>query len=167
MSGDLSSLNAPDPSVAEAKFLTCCASKAWAQAMTLSRPFANEEALFREADRIWFSLPEADQLEAFAGHPEIGGADALREKFQSTRAWSEEEQRGVREASDETIRELALLNQEYKKRFGFIFIVCATGKSAEEMLELLRARIGNERPHEIAKAAWEQSLITKIRLGKL
>lgn len=167
MSGDVSFLNAPDASIAEAKFLTCCASKAWAQAMTRARPFANEEALFREADRIWFSLPEADQLEAFAGHPEIGGADALKKKFESTRAWSEEEQKGVKEASEATIRELALLNQEYKKRFGFIFIVCASGKSAEEMLELLKARIGNDRALEIAKAAWEQSLITKIRLGKL
>jgi 2-oxo-4-hydroxy-4-carboxy-5-ureidoimidazoline decarboxylase len=100
-------------------------------------------------------------------HPRIGDVSKLREKYKATATWSSQEQRGVQEASEEVLQGLADGNREYEARFGFIFLVCATGKSAGEMLALLRERMNNEPEAELRIAAGEQAKITRIRLEKL
>jgi OHCU decarboxylase len=128
--------------------------------MSARRPFSDTLQLLAAADEIWWGLRNDDWLEAFASHPQIGGNG-------SAHRWSSQEQSGVQTAADETRRALALGNQRYLEKFGFIYIVCATGKSAEEMLQLLNQRISNDRETEIRIAAEEQSKITKLRLRKL
>jgi 2-oxo-4-hydroxy-4-carboxy-5-ureidoimidazoline decarboxylase len=112
-------------------------------------------------------MGEADWREAFTHHPRIGDVSKLREKFASTATWSSQEQKGVSGASEETIQALAQGNRAYEEKFGFIFLVCATGKSAEEMLALLRERMPNDAAAELRIAAGEQAKITRIRLEKL
>jgi 2-oxo-4-hydroxy-4-carboxy-5-ureidoimidazoline decarboxylase len=131
------------------------------------RPFASEEALFATVDEVWRGLDRTDRLDAFAAHPRIGDINALRTKFASTAAWAAGEQAGVAGASDQVLHALAQGNQEYEARFGYFFIVCATGKTADEMLALLRGRLGNEPDAELAVASAEQAKITRIRLRKL
>lgn len=145
----------------------CCGSEKWVIEMYEHYPFKTEEKLFDEAERIWFRLNESDWLEAFLHHPKIGDINSLREKFSSSKHLAENEQAGVKDASSETLQELARFNEEYERKFGYIFIVCATGKSAEEMLEIIRTRITNEPPEEIKTAMNEQCKITKIRLNKV
>lgn len=155
----------------EASFITqlhrCCGSKRWVELMLARRPFADECSLLRVAEEIWFSLSREDWLEAFAHHPKIGDAESLREKFRQTLHWAKDEQTAVASASEETIKTLAAANQIYEHRFGYIFIVCATGKSAEEMLAILQNRLDNEPSEEIQIAAREQHKITRLRLMKL
>lgn len=160
-------LNQLSSDVAEAEFLKCCGATRWAKAMTHARPFANVTSMLAKADEFWSSLTAADWLEAFRAHPKIGEKKAAT--IQSSRAqnWSAQEQSGVAAASDDSIAELARKNREYEDRFGFIFIVCATGKSSEEMLELLTTRLDNEPETELEIAAEEQSKITRLRLEKL
>ncbi len=145
----------------------CCGSVKWVRGMSEQHPFRTEEKLFDEAEKIWFSLNESDWLEAFLHHPQIGDINSLREKFNSSKHLAENEQAGVNDASPETLHELARYNEEYERIFGYIFIVCATGKSAEEMLEIIKSRITNEPRDEIKKAMNEQNKITKIRLNKI
>jgi 2-oxo-4-hydroxy-4-carboxy-5-ureidoimidazoline decarboxylase len=115
----------------------------------------------------WFGLTERDWLEAFSHHPKIGDRASLAARFPATHDLSAKEQSGVGSAQDDVITALAEGNEAYLERFGFIFIVCATGKSAEEMLALLRQRLGNERAAELRIAAEEQAKITALRLGCL
>ncbi len=120
------------------------------------------------ADKMWENLEKEDYLEAFSHHPKIGAdPDELRRKFKRTHEQSAAEQSGVKSASDETLEELAKQNQIYLDRFGYIFIVCASGKSATEMLEILKGRVNNPEDIELKIAAAEQAKITKIRLEKL
>ena len=165
--GGLSRLNALGATEAFAELLRCCGARRWAERMTALRPFATHDALFAAAEVIGRSLSPDDWREAFAAHPKIGDIDALRAKFAATAAWAAGEQSGVAAASDAVLRGLAAGNREYEARFGYIFIVCATGKSAEEMLGILRQRLGNEPDAELAIAAAEQAAITGIRLRKL
>jgi 2-oxo-4-hydroxy-4-carboxy-5-ureidoimidazoline decarboxylase len=131
-------------------------------------PFDSTAALHGAADSVWESLARADYLEAFRGHPRIGASlEALEAKFEATAGWSASEQGAVNGADRATLEALRDGNTAYESRFGFIFIVCATGKTAAEMLALLQARIGNEPDAEMRIAAAEQSKITKIRLEKL
>ena len=109
--------------------------------MARLRPFDSEAALFEAAERVWWGLAPADWLEAFAAHPKIGDRDAMRAKFAATAAWSAREQAGVDGAPEDVLQALAEANVRYDERFGYIFIVCATGKTAEEMLALLRERL--------------------------
>ena len=156
------------PAAARAEELRrCCGSAAWVAALNQQFPLPDADALFRQATRIWNSLSAADWREAFAHHPKIGDVGALREKFASTSTWAEGEQGAVRQASEETLRHLAAGNAAYEQRFGYIFIVCATGKTADEMLALLQARLPNDPAAEILIAAGEQNKITRIRLEKL
>jgi 2-oxo-4-hydroxy-4-carboxy-5-ureidoimidazoline decarboxylase len=111
-------------------------------------------------------MGKEDHMEAFASHPKIG-EKSLREKFGSTADWAEGEQAGASGADEATLTELAALNESYHQRYGYIFLVCATGKSALEMLEILRSRMDNAPDDEIAIAAGEQNKITSIRLNKL
>ncbi|GAB3317560.1 hypothetical protein GCM10027511_27980 [Hymenobacter humi] len=131
-------------------------------------PVADAETLMDQANTQWNKLSEADWREAFTHHPKIGGDVAtLREKFASTSTWAEGEQASVKQASQETLEALAAGNTEYEQKFGYIFIVCATGKTAEEMLALLQARLSNKPEDEILIAAGEQNKITRLRLEKL
>ena len=162
----LDELNALPADAAKDAFFRCCGSSRWATFMAADRPYADQASLLAAADRIWAGMGEWDQLEAFTHHPRIG-EQALREKFASTAAWASGEQAGAAGASEEVLKRLAAGNDAYFERNGFIFIVCATGLSAEEMLARLEARLGNDRATEIANAAEEQRKITRIRLEKL
>jgi 2-oxo-4-hydroxy-4-carboxy-5-ureidoimidazoline decarboxylase len=136
--------------------------------MLAARPYASSAALLALSDSVWEGLEKADFLEAFAHHPRIGAdLDELKRKFASTASWSASEQAAVAGAEHETLLALRDLNTAYLQRFGYIFIVCASGKSAVQMLELLRARIQNDPESELRIAAGEQAKITKLRLEKL
>lgn len=164
---DLPTLNAlPPPTRAEA-LATCCGATGWVAALNQQFPFATVETLFAEGERIWSALAEADWREAFTHHPKIGDVTALKEKFATTAPWAAGEQGAVRQASQATLEALAAGNDAYERRFGYIFIVCATGKSAGEMLALLQARLPNEPAQEIHVAMSEQAKITRLRLEKL
>ena len=135
--------------------------------MAATRPFPMLEKLFETAERVWFALSTADQLEAFAAHPTIGSTKAAASQKKQAADWSAGEQSGVATAESEVGEQLAAVNRLYEKKFGFIFIVCATGKSADEMLAICRARLGNTPETELKIAAEEQRKITEIRLNKL
>lgn len=147
--------------------LKCCGSTRWAREMTDVRPFADVDRLFEEADGIWWSLSEQDWLEAFRAHPKIGEQKAAAAQSEQARNWSKQEQSGIERAAIETQAALAEENQEYEKRFGFIFIVCATGKSFDEMLAIMNSRLQNDPKTELPVAAEEQRKITRLRLEKL
>lgn len=133
--------------------------------MLARRPFGSDAALQSAARDEWFALSEADWLEAFSHHPRIGDRASLAARFPSTHDLSATEQAGVASASADEIDQLAAANEEYCRRFGFIFIVCATGKTAREMLRLLRDRLNNDRAVELRIAAEEQAKITALRLS--
>lgn len=156
----------PQKKAAEA-FLDCCGSHEWARRMTDARPFPMLEDLFSTAEDLWFSLSPADWLEAFAAHPKIGSQNAAASQEPQAAEWSGGEQSGMKDADRGVRDQLAEINRLYEQRFGFIFIVCATGKTADEMLAIARARIGNSLETEIQLAAEEQRKITEIRLTKL
>ena len=163
----LESLNSAAPEDASHLLRQCCTAEAWITALVAQRPFVDEAALRGAADSVWAGLGEADYLQAFDGHPKIGDVSSLKAKYADTKQLAAGEQSSVEQASDEVIAELAEGNQRYEEKFGFIFIVCATGKSAREMLELLKARLPNSREEELANAAEEQRKIFHIRLEKL
>ncbi|OZG70136.1 OHCU decarboxylase [Hahella sp. CCB-MM4] len=163
----LETVNQQSMEEARHTFMQCCTSSAWVERMAASRPYMGAESLFKIADRHWAELGESDFLEAFEGHPKIGDVNSLRAKYANTKALAGAEQSGVNVATDETLKALADGNTAYEEKFGFIFIVCATGKSAEEMLELLNQRLPNDRDTELRNAAEEQRKITRIRLEKL
>ena len=163
----LDQLNALPAAEAGAALERCCGAARWVAAMVAARPFANRDALFAAAERAADALSEADWRDAFAHHPRIGDAAALREKFAATAAWAGSEQSAAAVASDGTLEALAAGNRAYEERYGWIFIVCATGKSAEEMLALLEARLHNAPEAELRNAAREQRKITRLRLEKV
>jgi 2-oxo-4-hydroxy-4-carboxy-5-ureidoimidazoline decarboxylase len=164
---NLDAINSVPADVVRAALLRCCGSREWAQGMLARRPFRSAAELFAAAEEFWAGLGRDDWLEAFAVHPRIGDLDALRKKFATTADWASHEQAGVAGASDDTVRQLADGNRRYEERFGYIFIVCATGKSAAEMLDILNARLQNTPEQEITVAAAEQAKITRLRLEKL
>lgn len=134
----------------------CCGAHKWVEQMIAGFPMADVTALLDAADRHWLACTPADGLEAFSHHPRIGDRPALHK-----------EQAGVANAANDVLQELATLNAHYEERFGYIFIVCATGKSATEMLSLLKARMNNTPAEEIKIAMAEQGKITHLRLEKL
>ena len=152
---------------AEAELLRCCGSRNWARQMTNARPFGNFAELVDKADSIWRSLSEQDWLEAFGAHPKIGEKKAAVAQSEQAQTWSAQEQSGTQEAAAETTAALTEGNREYERCFGFIFIVCATGKTSEEMLAILRGRLRNDPETELRVAAEEQRKITRLRLEKL
>jgi allantoinase len=163
----LDRLNAASDREARAALLGCCGAKRWAERMAALRPFTSEGDLLDAADGVWAGLDRTDWLEAFAAHPKIGDLDSLRAKFAATASYSATEQAGVEGANEETLRSLAEGNCAYQSRFRHIFIVCATGKTAEEMLGLLRVRLGNDPETELPIAAAEQAQIARLRLRRL
>lgn len=151
---------------AEKEILTCCGSPAWALTMASRRPIRDEAALLSASDEIWRGLSEADWMEAFRSHPRIGESRAERPAGGHSAAWSAQEQSGVAASEDAVKIALADGNREYEKRFGHIFIVCATGKSAPEVLSVLRRRLQNDAATELREAAEQQRQITQIRLKR-
>ena len=158
-----------EASAAEARELlrTCCGSTRWVERMEARRPFGNQQALLSSAAEVWWSLGEDAWREAFAQHPKIGDRDALERRFATTARLSAVEQRGVEGARSEVLNALSEANHLYEETFGYIFIVCARGRSAEEMLALLRDRLPNDPAVELRVAAAEQAAITSLRLIEL
>ena len=167
MARDLEWFNSISDDEALKEFLSCCGSKRWASQMVKWRPFDNVDQLKEHARDIWWKLEAADWLEAFRSHPKIGERQAEANASQKAQYWSGQEQSGVHDAARETLDSIADLNQEYEAKFGYIFIVCATGKSSEEMLAILRQRLKNGPDDELRIAANEQAKITELRLRKM
>jgi OHCU decarboxylase len=161
----LAEFNALPAPQAEAALVDCCGSARWASGVAARRPYADVEALYNVADSIWWNLDRADWLEAFSHHPQIG--DKPASGSDSARKWAEGEQSGARAATDDVRERLARANRAYFEKFGYIYIVCATGKTAEGMLAILDQRLQNDAPSELSIAAEQQRLVTRIRLDKL
>ena len=167
MTISLSQFNQLSPQAAKDYLLSCCTSERWAQTVIEQRPFDSIDALVSASDEVWATMGESDFLQAFEGHPQIGNVETLKEKYRHTLGSASHEQSAVSSADDATLHALAKGNQDYLNKFGFIFIVFATGKSAQQMLDLLLARLPNNRDEELANAAAEQNKITQLRLSKL
>ncbi len=147
--------------------LACCGSTKWAQRMVEARPFGSTALLLETADRIWYELRPDDWLDAFAGHPRIGERRSAQNQSKQSDQWSKAEQAGMDTASTDVLTALVEANREYEAKFGYIFIVCATGKSSEEILSLCKLRLDNDYEAELHIAAEEQRKITAIRSRKL
>ncbi|MEJ7769663.1 MAG: 2-oxo-4-hydroxy-4-carboxy-5-ureidoimidazoline decarboxylase [Chitinophagaceae bacterium] len=146
----------------------CCGAVTWVEKMAAIFPVPEEDTLFREATKIWQEdCAEADWLEAFSRHPRIGDRPETQKKFASTAEWAAREQHAVGQSSEEVLETLSRWNSNYEEKFGYIFIVCATGRTAEEMLAILSVRLTNNPEEEIIVAMNEQLKITIIRLQKL
>jgi OHCU decarboxylase len=167
MNQSINSLNELSADNAQAEFLKCCGSTRWAWAMTATRPFKSIDDLLAKADSVWWFLDMEDWLEAFRAHPKIGEKKAAAAQSEQAQRWSAQEQSATSGAGTEVIPALAEGNREYEQRFGFIYIVCATGKSSEELLKILQARLKNDSETELRNAADEQRKITRLRLAKL
>lgn len=152
------------PEAAQEILFKACGSTRWVDRMMARRPFGRDAKLLSAARIEWFGLTELDWLEAFSHHPQIGDRASLEARFPATHDLSAREQAGVDAAREDVLTALADGNAAYLDRFGFIFIVCATGKSAEEMLVLLRERLPHDRASELRIAAEEQAKITALRL---
>lgn len=164
----LEQFNKLNKDAATAELLKCCGSSKWVSLMMENFPFPSENIMMQKAAEVWHEqCKKEDWLEAFTHHPKIGDTKSLKEKFVSTKDWAASEQSGVQTANDTVIELLANENKEYENKFGFIFIVCATGKSAEEMLHLLQNRLQNNYKDELKIAMKEQDKITQLRLKKL
>ena len=166
MNATLAAWNAAGATEASNAMLACCEAKRWADAMVALRPIASVFALSEAADRTWATMQEADWLEAFACHPRIGERKVSMHAGERSSAWSWAEQAQTDSASENVLDEIADGNQRYEELFGFTYIVCATGKSAEEMLAILKRRLQSTRETELREAAEQQRQIMQIRLGK-
>ncbi|MEP7146827.1 MAG: 2-oxo-4-hydroxy-4-carboxy-5-ureidoimidazoline decarboxylase [bacterium] len=164
---DLQKLNELGKEDAAEIFSECCGTRLWINEMVDARPFNTNHHILESAEKIWKALDKKDWLEAFQHHPKIGDINSLKEKYSSSGELAKKEQSGVNIASVEVLQEMAKLNNEYEKKFGYIFIICATGKTADEMLSIIKNRIANDPCSEIMIAMEEQNKITKLRLEKL
>jgi allantoicase len=167
MQRDLDWLNLLTDDEAAKELLQCCGSKRWASATATARPYESLDLLLATSDDLWWQLDRNDWLEAFHSHPKIGEKKAAGKVSAQSQQWSGQEQSGVDAASHETTASLAALNEAYEQKFGYIFIICATGKSSDEMLAALRERLEHDLETELPIAAEEQSKITELRLKKL
>jgi len=159
-------LDSLDDREAAAQLRACCGAHRWVEQMVKARPFGSPARTRAEADRIWRSLGPKDWLEAFDHHPRIGERTAAAGDARS-KTLSASEQAGVSSADAVVKAELARVNAEYERRFGFIYIVCASGRSAAELLDVARSRLGNDRETELRIAAEEQRRIMQLRIAKL
>jgi OHCU decarboxylase len=167
MSGGLHRINGAPRDTAIAWFLQCCAVRRWAEAMADARPFADRAALLAAADVIWLGLDERAWRQAFDGHPRIGERKAVAATSAVEQQWSAQEQSASQQDDAAVHAELADAQREYEQRFGHIFLICATGRSATEILTALRSRLNNDPDTELRAAAAEQRRITRLRLEKL
>lgn len=165
MNHTLQAWNDADNATALESMLACCGARRWASAMVALRPIGSVIELSEAADKVWATMAETDWMDAFACHPRIGERDAAQATAKS-QAWSRHEQSSVAAAKETALAELAESNAQYEKQFGFTYIVCATGKTADEMLAILKRRLANDRAAELREAAEQQRQITQIRLGK-
>jgi 2-oxo-4-hydroxy-4-carboxy-5-ureidoimidazoline decarboxylase len=161
----LAAWNEADEASAFQTMLACCGARRWSEAMVALRPFLNVESLSLTADELWTTMEESDWLEAFSKHPRIGERQSASAPTRSA-AWSVQEQSGTARVPCEVLDQLARANAEYEQRFGFTYIVCATGRSAAEMLAILQRRLASDRAAELREAAEQQRQIMQIRLGK-
>lgn len=148
------------------EILPCCGSRGWANAMAKRRPLLDEESLLIASNQVWGRLAEAEWNEAFRSHPRIGETEAPKEASRQSAVWSGQEQRNIEEAGALAKLALVAANREYERKFGRIFIVCATGKSSAEILTILRSRLNNDSATELREAADQQRQITQLRLSK-
>jgi 2-oxo-4-hydroxy-4-carboxy-5-ureidoimidazoline decarboxylase len=148
------------------EILPCCGSRMWAASMASERPIQDAVSLLATSDAIWRSLGEPDWLEAFRSHPRIGQSQAEKAVPAQSSAWSTQEQQRAATADEALRMALKWGNREYEQKFGRIFVVCATGKSAGEILEILRRRLQNDEAAELRQAVEEQRQIMYIRLKK-
>ena len=148
------------------ELLPCCGSPAWAERLAGRRPFPGASSLLTASDEVWLSLPPSDWLQVFHSHPRIGETSAKVPVPARSSAWSHQEQLQAAAAPDAAKQQLAEANRAYEQKFGYIFIVCATGKSAAEILEILRRRMHNDADTELREAAEQQRQITQLRLKK-
>ncbi len=166
MERSIDALNNLDPEARHRLLERCCGARRWLSGMLAQHPYRDWSHVQQAADDIWWSLVAADWQEAFAHHPRIGDLDSLRAKFAPTRAWAAGEQAQVQDATESVLQGLAQGNAEYEAKFGYIFIVCATGKSAAEMLSLLQERLTHSPQVELRIAAEQQRQIMQLRLDK-
>ncbi|TBR41541.1 2-oxo-4-hydroxy-4-carboxy-5-ureidoimidazoline decarboxylase [Marinomonas agarivorans] len=162
----LDDVNNMTPANAYDWFEQTCAAKRWCHAMAEGRPYTNKEQLQQQAQNIWQTMQQEDVLQALAAHPMIGDITTLREKYANTKALAAGEQSGVTHASDDVLQRLSQLNQAYVAKHGFIFIICASGLSASQMLAELEQRLPNSTAQELTIAGAEQIKITQLRLHK-
>lgn len=162
----LTELNTLSADEAFSWFEQCCAAKAWIYQMVEARPYSDQNALVNQAKDAWTKCSDDDYLEAFTAHPMIGDVDSLRKKFANTKAIAAGEQSGTASASEAVLYQLKEANHAYLDKHGFIFIICATGLSAQTMLEALQARLPNTTQQEISNAAAQQIKITLLRINK-
>jgi 2-oxo-4-hydroxy-4-carboxy-5-ureidoimidazoline decarboxylase len=148
------------------EILSCCGSTAWARGMAARRPLVEGSSLLAASDEVWRGLTESDWLEAFASHPRIGELEAQRFRSPDSAAWSAQEQQSAATAEDTVKIALAEGNRDYERRFNRTFIVCASGKSAPEILDILKRRLQNDNETDLHEAAEQQRQITRIRLKK-
>jgi 2-oxo-4-hydroxy-4-carboxy-5-ureidoimidazoline decarboxylase len=148
------------------EILPCCGSRAWAVGMAARRPFLDVTSLLAASDQTWGNLTAADWTEAFRSHPRIGESRAAVSVSAQSSVWSAQEQWDVAAAGEASKIALAEANRQYEEHFGHIFIVCATGKSVTEILEILRRRLQNDEDAELREAAEQQRQIIRIRLAK-
>src|SRR5262245_57958924 len=160
-------LNSLDDEHFHIVLLKCSGSPVWCDQMAQLRPFLNANDLLEKSNRAWEQLSTRDWLDAFSSHPKIGDVESLRNKFASAAVWASGEQSGVYSASEETLKSLAEGNARYEKRFGHIFIVFASGKSAEELLSILNRRLGHSPEVELSICSVEHKKITQLRIEKL
>jgi len=164
---NLHDLNTLSKDQLRVELLKCCGSASWADRMIPFFPIEDLVDLLEDAEKQWFLCSESDWKEAFSQHRSIGDLKSKDPKFEETQHWAKEEQAGVATANKEVLDALAAANRRYESKFGYTFIVCATGKSAAEMLGILHTRLENDPAEEIRTAADEQSQITKLRIEKL
>jgi OHCU decarboxylase len=165
MNPTLAGWNKADAATAMDAMIACCGARRWAAAMVALRPVAGVAELSEAADQVWTTMEEPDWMAAFACHPRIGERRAPHATAQST-AWSRQEQSFVHNSAERVLAELAECNALYEQRFGFTYIVCATGKSVEEMLAILKRRLASDRATELREAAEQQRQIMQLRLGR-
>jgi len=166
MSEILSRWNVLNRAEAAEEILPCCGSTAWADGMINKRPFDDEASVLINSDEIWRNLDSSDWLEAFKSHPRIGESRSDVSTRGLSADWSAQEQRDVAVAQNDVKLALAEANRAFEEKFGYIFIVCATGKSAGEILAILLRRLQNGKDAELREAAEEQRQITQLRLRK-
>ena len=166
-SPDVSAFDALPDHEAAMLLETCCGASAWVQGMVVRRPFGTLHVMLQAAEELWWSLGPDDWREAFDHHPRIGEATAAVPQGERARAWSSDEQRGTAVARADVRQALTEGNREYERRFGYIYLVCATGRSADDLLATLRARLTNDAATELRVAAAEQAKITRLRLEKM
>ena len=159
-------LNSAPKHTAAGYLRKCCSSEEWITRMLRQRPFCNSDAVHAAADSAWIDLGEQDYLEAFSGHPKIGDIQSLQKKDSDSAKLARSEQSGVDSAPPEILQKLSEANHAYEEKFGFIFIVCATGKNASEMLAILQDRLESERAAELKTACEQQREIFHLRLDK-